>query len=211
MFSPQYTTFIKDGLKSDEDYNKLIKHVSEDIVSKSKSSLVIAEELRKLNIKLNQKNVTRWNSILFMTRSVSRLSAADFKTIRTEMPSTNSKQKEVIKKFDVNDKDRTRLEELKDILEGFEFFTDEFQGDSVNISRVYPGVVCLREKLKPEGAVYTVKLRKNLLLSLNQRFETIMDDDAILFSTALDPNFGLRLIEKKKQLEVKARLCASMK
>ncbi len=52
------------------------------------------------------------------------------------MPSTNSKQKEVIKKFDLNDKDRTRLEELKDILEGFEFFTDELQGNSVNISRV---------------------------------------------------------------------------
>jgi len=118
---------IKDGLKLDEDYNKLIKHVSEDIVSKSKSSLVIAEELRKLNIKLNKKNVTRWNSILFMTRSVLRLSAADFKTIRSEMPSTNSKQKEVIKKFDLNDKDRTRLEELKDILEGFEFLLMNFR------------------------------------------------------------------------------------
>jgi hypothetical protein len=56
---------IKDGLKLEDDYNKLIKHVSEDIVSKSKNSLVIAEELRKMNVKLNKKNVTRWNSILW--------------------------------------------------------------------------------------------------------------------------------------------------
>ena len=47
--------------------------------------------------------------------------------------------------------------------------------------------------------------------SLNKRFESMLDDDVILFSTVLDPNFGLRFIEKKKQFEVKARLCSLMK
>ena len=42
---------IKDGLKLEDENNKLIKHVSEDIVSKSKHSFVIAEELRKMNLK----------------------------------------------------------------------------------------------------------------------------------------------------------------
>jgi hypothetical protein len=58
------------------------------------------------------------------------------------------------------------LEEIKYILEAFEFFTDELQGNRVNISRVYPGVIFLKEKLKPDGAFYTKNLRKNLLESL---------------------------------------------
>ena len=202
---------IKDGLKLEDDYNKLIKHVSEDIVSKSKHSLVIAEELRKMNLKLNKKNVTRWNSILFMVRSVLKLSPNDFKTIRSEMIVDTKEKVEVRRKFDLSSKERDMLDELKNILEAFEFFTDELQGNRVNISRVYPGVIFLTEKLKPDGAIFTKNLRKNLLESLNKRFESIMDDEVILFSTVLDPNFGLRFIEKKKQFEVKARLCSHMK
>ena len=60
---------IKDGLKLHKEYEQVKKHVSVDIVNKSKQSLVIAEELRKLDLKLNKKNVTRWNSILYMIRS----------------------------------------------------------------------------------------------------------------------------------------------
>ena len=202
---------IKDGLTLDNDYDKLLKHLSEDIVNKSKKSLVTAEEMRKLNIKLNKKNVTHWNSILFMTRSVLRLSAADFKTIRSEIPAQTKAQQETREKFDLSKKERDMLVELVNILEAFEFFTDELQGNSVNISRVYPGVIFLRDKLKLDGAIYTIELRKNLLESLNKRFSDILDDDVIVFSTVLDPNFGLRFIDKRKQQEVKARLCASLK
>jgi hypothetical protein len=69
----------------------------------------------------------------------------------------------------------------------------------------------LKEKLKPDGAIYTKNLRKNLLESLNKRFERILAYRVIILSMVLDPNFRLRFIEKKKQSEVKARLCAHMK
>jgi len=39
---------LKDGIKLDEEYTKLIKKVSKDIVSKTKVSNLIAEEVRKL-------------------------------------------------------------------------------------------------------------------------------------------------------------------
>ena len=73
--------------------------------------------------------------------SVLRLTPSEFKKIRNEMPSSTTKQKETIKKFDLSAKERAMLEELIRILEAFEFFTDELQSNSINISRVYPGVI----------------------------------------------------------------------
>ena len=61
---------LKDGLKLDEAYTNLIKKISKDIVSKSKCSLLIAEEVRKIDKVLKNYVITRWNSILFMIRSV---------------------------------------------------------------------------------------------------------------------------------------------
>ena len=40
---------LKDGLKLNEEYTKLIKKVSHDIVSKTKVSNLIAEEIRNLD------------------------------------------------------------------------------------------------------------------------------------------------------------------
>lgn len=137
---------IKDGLKLDKTYIDLINHVSKDIVSKSKTSLLIAEELRKLDKKLNMKNVTRWNSILFMIRSVLKLTPEDIKSIQGSMPAQNAKQKEIKKKFCLTSTERDMLSELKDLLEMFEFVTDELQSNKINISRVYPAVAMLKKK-----------------------------------------------------------------
>jgi hypothetical protein len=198
-------------LNLDKEYLSLIKHVSENIVTKSKQSLVIAEELRKLNIKLNKKNVTRWNSILFMIRSALKLSPDDFKKIKNEMPTRNAKEREVRDKFHLKSNERAMLEELKEILEAFEFITNELQSNLVNISRVYPGITFLKEKLSINNSVYTTDLREALLASLTKRFEKLLDDDLIVFSTLLDPNFGLDYFEADKQDVVKARLLQKLK
>jgi hypothetical protein len=58
------------------------------------------------------------------------------------------------------------LEELKEILEAFEFITDELQSKLVNISRVYPGITFLKEKVSINNSVYTTDLREALLASL---------------------------------------------
>ena len=131
----------------DEKYTTLIDKVSSDIVSKSKMSQIVAEELRNLDKKLSKKCVTRWNSILFMIRSVLKVSPAEFKTIRNSMPTATLQQKEVKKKFDISPNEREMLEELKVVLEMFEFVTDEFQTNKVSISRVYPSIRYLERNL----------------------------------------------------------------
>jgi hypothetical protein len=160
---------------------------------------VIAEELRNLNIKLKTKNVTRWNSILFMVRSVLKLSPQDLKQIRDQLPNKTSDEKERRKKFDISEIEREKLMELKDLLQMFEFVTDELQSNRINISRVYPCIEYLRENLINHEKIksgevkykYTEQMRLDLLTSLNKRFSHLIDQDVFIASTFLDPLFGL--------------------
>jgi len=108
---------IKDGLVLDEPYTKLINHISRDIVTKSKVSTLIAEEIRSLELSLQKSVITRWNSILFMIRSVLKLSDKDFKAIRSVMRTKTAKQKEIKSKFCLSEIERDMLEELKTVLE----------------------------------------------------------------------------------------------
>lgn len=118
---------IKDGLVLDDLYTELINHISKNIVSKSKVSTLIAEEIRKLEISLHKNVITRWNSILFMIRSVLKLTDKDFKTIRNAMRNKTTKQKEIKANFNLSDLQREQLIELQTVLEMFEFVTDELQ------------------------------------------------------------------------------------
>jgi dihydropteroate synthase len=127
------------------------------------------------------------------------------------MPTRNAKEREVRDKFHLKSNERAMLEELKEILEAFEFITDELQSNLVNISRVYRGITFLKEKLSINNSVYTTDLREALLASLTKRFEKLLDDDLIVFSTLLDPNFGLDYFEADKQDVVKARLLQKLK
>ena len=74
---------LKDGLKLDEAYTNLIKKFSKDIVSKSKCTLLIAEEVMKNYV------ITRWNSVLFMIRYVLKLTPEDFKNLKKYERKTN--------------------------------------------------------------------------------------------------------------------------
>ena len=118
---------VKDGLKLDDAYIKLINKISKDIVAKSEISLSLAEELRKLDKRLSKNVITRWNSTLAMIRSVLSLTPAEFQTIRSSMKTKTAKQKEVKKNFFLTKDEREMLEELKTVLEMFEFVTDELQ------------------------------------------------------------------------------------
>jgi hypothetical protein len=60
---------IGDGIDElDSEFVDLLNKVTKDIVGKSKMSSIIAEELRKFDLKLCQKCTTRWNTYLFVTR-----------------------------------------------------------------------------------------------------------------------------------------------
>ena len=173
--------------------------MSKDVVSKSKSSHCIAEELRKLNKKLNTKNLTRWNSILFMIRSVLRLTPEEFQQIKQKMPNSTSEDKERRRKFDLSSIERIMLNELKQVLELFEWVTDEFQANDVTISRVYPCVISLRSKLLDSSVefIHTQEIRTELLASLNKRFANIINQDICQVSTFLDPHFGPDLLFRR--------------
>ena len=119
---------LKDGLKLDEPYTKLIKKVSHDIVSKTKCSNLIAEEIRKIEKVLKTYVITRWNSILFMIRSVLKLTPEDFKRLRSKMNQNTVKQKEAKEKFNLSHTERAMLIELEKLLSTFEWMTNEFQG-----------------------------------------------------------------------------------
>jgi hypothetical protein len=181
---------VKDGLKLNPEYNALIDRVSTNIVTKSKLSHVIAEELRNLNININTKNVTRWNSILFTVRQVLKLSPQDLKQIRDQLPNKTSDEKERRKKFDISEIEREMLMELKDLLQMFEFVTDELQSNRINISRVYPCIEYLRENLINHEKIksgevkykYTQQMRLDLLTSLNKRFSHLIDQDVFIAS-----------------------------
>jgi len=196
----------------------LIEKVSKNIVSKSKASLVVAEELRKLHKKLNKKNLTRWNSTLFMIRSVLNLSPEDMKTIRNNMPSKTADQKAIKRNFDITTVEREMLSELKQLLEMFEFVTDELQSNRINISRVYPCIQYLLNNLKAKDEFgndvvyeYTGALRGGLEESLKKRFGVLIKDDLFIISTLLDPNFGLSYLEVENQQRARSKLISMIR
>ena len=88
--------------------------------------------------KFAKKNVTRWNSILFMCRSVLKLTPSDYREIRSKLPKNSTKQKETRNNFDLSGIHRAMLTELVILLERFEIATNDLQTNHVSISRVYP-------------------------------------------------------------------------
>ncbi len=112
-------------------------------------------------------------------------------TIKSKLPNKTKKQKEVKKNFYIDETERNMLQELKDLLDMFEWVTDELQTNDVSISRVYPCFNYLRKGLSKAGTyIYTSQLRKDLLNSLEHRFKDVEENEAYSFSTYLDPVFG---------------------
>jgi hypothetical protein len=173
----------------------------------------IAEELRIMNKKLNTKNLTRWNSILFMIRSVLKMSPEEMRQIRNKMPTLTADQKNAKKNFDLSDVEREMLAELMILLEHFEWVTDELQSNEISISRVYPCVLALKQRLSDTEKIYefTTKIRKDLLESLDKRFSKLIEQDLFIVSTFLDPHFGNDQFDEDKIKIVKSRIVSLVK
>lgn len=127
---------IKDGLNSTDAFQALITKVAY-IVGRCRKSSAVQEELRNYRISLLKRNDTRWNSILFMIRSVLKLSPDEIKSLVGLLPKTKERPK-------ISSYEREQLVELKYVLELFEQFTNNMQSDSVTISKVYPAVSGLK-------------------------------------------------------------------
>jgi hypothetical protein len=110
------------------------------------------------------------------------------------MPTRTAKERETKKRFEITPEERAQLVELVSVLELFEWVSDEFQGNQVTLSRVYPCVILLQTELveNMETYKYTQALRNALLESLNKRFLPLFENDNVyIISTFLDPKFGL--------------------
>jgi hypothetical protein len=97
------------------------------MVSKTKISNLISEEIRILDKVLKTYVITRWNSILFMIRSVLKLTDKDFKTLRDKMNKSTEKQRLIKKNFMLSEVERSMLIELEKLLALFEWMINEFQ------------------------------------------------------------------------------------
>ena len=104
------------------------------------------------------------------------------------------------------------LIELQEVLQMFEFVTDEIQTNEISISRVYPCINYLRKRLSEEGPYkYTTDLRADLLVSLNERFANIEENKDFVFSTFLDPDFGIKSFDADLKVKVKSQLALTLK
>jgi hypothetical protein len=117
-----------------------------------------------------------------MVRSVLKLTPADFLAIQKLLPKSSRKQKVLKANLELSSTERAILKELVELLEGFEFVTNQLQGDGVSISKVYPCFRYLNTFLKPETSdnihlkyKHTIQLRKQLLKSLKTRFIIFQD------------------------------------
>ena len=158
--------------------------------------------------------MTRWNSILFLIRSVLKISPAEFTQIRNSLPTKTTNQKETKKLFKIEREEREMLAELRDLLASFEFVTNELQTNEISISRVYPCVLFLKRQLKDTNCKFTISLRQALLKSLETRFDDLIkNNDIFIISTLLDPNFGRSKIPKGEReyatLKLKSHLVAT--
>ena len=198
---------LKDGFLLDKVYEALLKRIDK-MVSKSKASSIVAEELRNLDKFLCKSIPTRWNSILFLIRSILKLNSLDLAQIRNNMPTSTKKQREAKELFRLSVKEREMLSELRNLLVSFEFVTNELQTNEISISRVFPCYLFLKERLEATtykvlgnnvettyNYVHTVSIKKALAASLEKRFASLIENnDVFIISTLLDPNFGKRAL-----------------
>jgi hypothetical protein len=100
------------------------------------------------------------------------------------------------------------LAESKVVLEWLEWATDEFQTKNVSISRVFPCVQSLIEKLAKVDyeAIHTKQICSDLLDSLMKRFGDLVKNEVFVIATLLDTNFGSKAFPKKSSVLERVRI-----
>ena len=190
---------IGDGFKLDATYNELVKKCVKKVV---------AEELRKFQKKVLKNCVTRWNSILFMVRSINNISEVEY----AKLVSLLNEKKYNRADFKLSKLERIYLAELQKILESFEFVTDEFQSDGVTSSKVFPLVTWLTKKLNEnfEQSKHTQSFKRVLLDKIEERFGEYIKSDLFKLSAVLDPRFGISVFKLEDRVNVTERLKSNL-
>jgi len=85
---------------------------------------------------------------------------------------------------------------------------NELQSNEVSISRVWPCIQYLKTTLinNIDDYKYTKSLRRDLLASVNKRFDDLIENDVFVVATFLDPFFGAKAFDAEKRAIVKNRI-----
>ena len=151
---------VNDALK-DKDLECIIKKVSK-LISKSKKSNLLSDELRNINKFLHKNNKTRCNSTYTMISSYLKLTQADIiKLLSFQSEKKNAANR---KKLILSNYERDKLVELQKILADIYIFTEIIQGDNVTISRLVPALYTIVTNLKELKNIKHLNSLKNRLI-----------------------------------------------
>ena len=166
---------VKDGLKSVDQVNKVLRKTS-TIVSSVRQSTHATDILGEH--RLQAANPTRWNSQLMMITSVLRVS--EEKLYSLDLPTKLTQY------------DRNILTEACDILAPFEEVTDLVQRDkTVSASLIIPPILGLTSQLGSIQAKYHTKFLANLKSSITRRLAPYITRSELQCATVLDHRFKL--------------------
>ena len=132
--------------------------------------------------KLQQKNVTRWNSSNRMLKSILNVDSAILSQVKT--PTTLSKQ------------DLKTIKEITDILTPFEMVTAHCEGEkTVTSSLVIPLTFCLKLELQELTDQYKSPMLTALINSVNTRLTPYQENELFQLATMLDPRYKLQCFQ----------------
>lgn len=167
---------IKDGLENDGQIKQFLAKVAK-LVSFCRKSTKATEVLSN-ELKLQMATCTRWNSQLMMIRSVLRVSADVWDKLDTPYK---------LKQYELN-----TIKELCDILEPFEYVTNQVQGQNmVTSSLVINCIRGLRAALASLHEVHKCKLVSSLQSSIETRLNKFESMEAFQLAATLDPRYKL--------------------
>lgn len=175
---------VKDGLKECSPHLKTIITKASNIVSFVRKSVNATEILEDEN-KLQASNTTRWNSQLYMLRSI--LKVPEEKLNMTDC------------KYKLSSYERKLLNELCTILEPFEKATLLVQKEiSVSGSLTIPVTLGLKHQVSQISVAYSSKMVHTLSDSINTRLSQFESDECYILASLLDPRFKIRWCETEK-------------
>lgn len=178
---------VKDGLKECNNHLKQVVLKASQIVNFVRKSVNASEILEEYN-RLQAANVTRWNSQLYMLRSI--LNVPEHQLNKIEC------------KIKLSPYERKLLKELCIILEPFEKATLLVQGEqSITASLAIPVICGLRHQLNLISVDYNSKMLTTLKKSINSRLSLYDNEDCFVIASIVDPRFKLRWCETEKVTE----------
>ena len=183
---------MKDGLKEASQHLKTVISKTSNIVSHVWRSIHASEILDNEN-RLQDQNLTRWNSQLHMIKSVLKV--------------PEEKQNSVECNVTLPSKERKLLQELCTILNPFEDATMQVQQqENVSASLNIPVTFGLKHQIDEISVTYNNKMVNTLKASTEKRISGYEKYGSYIVAAVLDPRFRIRWCTDDNQEHVESVL-----